>query len=115
MPFTKGMPRPPGAGRKRGSPTKLSKEVTSRLEEMGCDPVRILASIAMDEKCETGIRRLAASDLMKYTYRQLRSVEHTGAGGAAIAVDCTYRETLMDRIAGVAARIGTNGHPPAVQ
>ena len=76
MPFVKGMKRPPGAGRKSGSPTKLSKEVTSRLNELGCDPVGILASLAMDEKVDDGVRRYAAAELMKYSYPRLSAIDH---------------------------------------
>ncbi len=72
--------RPPGlpktGGRKKGTPSKLSKEVTSRLNEMGCDPVAILAEIALDKKVETGIRRSAASELMKYSYPKLSAIDH---------------------------------------
>ena len=87
MPFVKGQPRPAKAGRKPGSPIKLIRStVTSILESMNCSPVENLAKIANDEKVEVNIRRAANSDLMRYCYPQLRSIEHSGPGGGPIPV-----------------------------
>lgn len=43
---------------------------------MGCDPVAILAGLAMDVKEEGQVRRAAAAELMKYTYPRLSSIDH---------------------------------------
>lgn len=39
MPFKKGMPRPPNAGRKKGSPNKVTREIKTFLIDMASDPV----------------------------------------------------------------------------
>ena len=76
MPFVKGQKRPPGAGRKRGSIPKLSKEVSSRLEALGCDPIEGMAKIALNKRVNMSIRAAMYRELAKYVAPQLRATEH---------------------------------------
>ncbi len=76
MPFTKGTPKPINSGRQKGKQTRLSKEVASRLESMGCDPVAGMVRLAMDEDMEPGIRARMFSELIQYIYPKLRATDH---------------------------------------
>ena len=46
------MPRfipPPGPGRPKGSKSRRQLAVEAKLEELGCDPITAMATLAMDE------------------------------------------------------------------
>ena len=67
MPFVKGTPKPPGSGRKKGTPDKASATATQILERLGCDPISGMVMIASGEvPCGTchgkGKTKVKASD-----------------------------------------------------
>jgi hypothetical protein len=113
MPFTKGMKRPEGAGRKKGVAGKavirvtvgLCKDPRVRLEELGCDPLRVLAELALDPAVENGVRRLAASDLAGFVWPRKKAVEHIGSVDLNVNVS-NARQALETRIAGIRERAG---------
>lgn len=74
MPRPKGLPKT--GGRKKGITAKLSKEVASRLNEMGCDPVGGLADLGMSADIDPSVRRAAYAELMKYIYPRLSAIDH---------------------------------------
>ena len=74
MKFTAGLPRPAGAGRKKGSSVKASAdEICKRLK---CDPIAGMASIAMDKKADLGLRARMYAELAKYLHPQRRAVDN---------------------------------------
>ncbi len=78
----------PGAGRPKGSRNKRTEDIEDMLERLGCNPLEVLAMIAINDKASLGeekdipiaLRQKAASDLMPYIAPKLRSsqVEVTG-------------------------------------
>lgn len=54
------------------------------VDKTGKDPSEVLAEIMNDSQADRRLRAHCASELMKYLYPALRSVEVTGAGGGAI-------------------------------
>ena len=79
----------PGAGRPRGSKGRRTEDIETMLERLGCNPLEVLAMIAINDKKGLGeekdiaiaLRQRAASDLMPYIAPKLRSsqVEVTGS------------------------------------
>jgi hypothetical protein len=95
--------------------SQFSRDVLGKLEAMGCDPRQILAEIAMNPNEESGLRRLAAADLMRYCWPQLRAVEHSGANGGPIQVQAVDPfEAISSELARLNARTPTNGHAAEV-
>ena len=109
MPFTKGTPKPPNSGRKKGQPTKLNLEARQRLEELGCDPLEGMARIAADTKASKELRGRMYSELAKYIWPQRKAVEHSGVGGAAIETHDSAVESLAARLDGIATALRTSG------
>ena len=113
MPFQKGQARPAGAGRKKGVAKKqvivisssLCNDPRVRLEELGCDPLAVLANLAMDTEVENGVRRLAASDLAGFVWPRKKAVEVTGTVDVNHSIS-NARQILRDRIAGIRERLG---------
>lgn len=106
MPFTKGMQRPPGAGKKPGSHNKLTLLAVTRLEELGCDPIEGMAKLAVDPTSSPELRGKMYSELAQYAYPKRKAIDHTMSGG----LDVNYTngtELLLSRIAGIAARSET--------
>ena len=77
-----------GTGRPKGSRNKRTEDIEQMLERLGCNPLEVLAMIAINDKDGLGeeqdisiaLRQKAASDLMPYIAPKLRSsqVEVTG-------------------------------------
>jgi len=59
---------PKTGGRKKGTPNKATLAVAEKLAAVGCDPVQMLARIAMEERQETGHRIRALIELCSYLY-----------------------------------------------
>jgi hypothetical protein len=81
-----GHPRRRVSGSRRGESALLpggylppiSQAIERRLANIGCDPIAVLAQIAMNEKTEALVRVKAASELLAYIYPKRRSVEVKG-------------------------------------
>lgn len=110
MPFKPGDPKPPNSGRKIGSPKKLTVQVRGALEDVGCNPALILASIAMKMENDDNLRREAARDLMPYVFPKLSSVQHLGPGGGPIQHVIDPFEAIRSELARLSERSRTNGH-----
>lgn len=121
MPFAKGTPKPPGSGRQPGQvgPGKklkakiqmiqLSRDVQNRLEELGCDPIKIMAEIASDEKEDRSLRLRAASEVAQYVWPKRKAVEHSGPNGGPINVASSAKDALEARIDGIRQRLRDSG------
>jgi hypothetical protein len=59
---------PKTGGRKKGTPNKVTLAVAEELSAIACNPIQILARIAMDETQETGHRIRALIELCSYLY-----------------------------------------------
>jgi hypothetical protein len=66
---------PKSGGRKRGTPNKRSLLVAERLENIGCDPIAILASICMDVGAPIDARIRCAIELSCYVYPKRRPID----------------------------------------
>ena len=63
------------SGRPRGSKNYKTLAFEERLESLGCDPLKVLATICNDEREETNLRLAAAKELVGYVYPKRKSVE----------------------------------------
>lgn len=79
-----GLPRTVDPAKKRNGPVKNVGEarkeardlILSKLDRIGCDPIMIMAEIAMDkENVKDEVRLRAAAELASMTYPRLRGVE----------------------------------------
>lgn len=113
--------RRPGAGRKKGIPNKKTQLVEDILNNIGCNPLQILADIAVGKPMKAGIglnaagddyaegevrptldqRMSAAKELAQYVYPKRKAVEHSGSLG-------TYQLTKEQRDAAVRAAINAD-------
>ena len=85
------MARPRGqpklGGRKPGTPNKHPRaSVEETLARMGCDPIEGLATIAMDEEIETGLRLKAYAELAKYVHPQKKAMELSNPEGQELVI-----------------------------
>lgn len=83
--FKPGCPRPPGAGRKKGQPNKVSAALRELVDaELGGDPIPVkLARIAkrlendeLPEMIELAIK--AYGEAAPFCYPKLKAIEHSG-------------------------------------
>ncbi len=86
MPFKKGQPRAPTAGRRKGTPNKrttdLAAYLDSLIEKHGC-PFDGLLKIAQNEEVEMPTRVRAYGEFLSYRHPKLRSVEVKGDGASS--------------------------------
>ena len=77
-----GLPRRRLPGNTNAMPSPVRTSITATLEEklrgLDCDPIAILAEIALDRTIEPRDRVKAASELANYIYPKRRSVEQQG-------------------------------------
>lgn len=110
-----------GAGRKKGVSNKKTQIVEEILGSIGCNPLQILADIAIGKpmKADIGLnaagddyakgevrptldqRMSAAKELAQYVYPKRKAVEHSGSLG-------TYQLTKEQRDAAVRAAINAD-------
>ena len=89
MTFKKGMPRPPGAGRRPGSPNKATaqaKEAIARFVDGNAERLqRWLDEIEREEGAKEAFR--CFSDLLEYHVPKLTRAEVTGGDGGPLVVE----------------------------
>ena len=78
MAWPKGKPRPPGAGRKAGTPNKRTLEVERIIEEENADPIRYMARVCSGIEEPNVARFMAAKELAQYVAPKRKAVEHSG-------------------------------------
>ena len=83
MGMPKGSPRPPGAGRKKGTCNRQTADVRARLTALGCDPIAGLARIAdeaagRDDPAERKLAAWCYGELASYIEPKRKAVEHSG-------------------------------------
>jgi hypothetical protein len=79
-------------GRTAGTPNRKTQEVRELLESLGCDPIRGMATIAMNLDATLELRGRMNAELAGYLYPKRKAVEHSGefgigAAGVTIIVD----------------------------
>ncbi len=78
MPFVRGKPRPPNAGRKKGTPNKETRTIEEKMRELKCDPIQGMANIAMDEDNTPELRGRMFAELAQFVLPKRKAVEHSG-------------------------------------
>lgn len=105
MPFTRGTPKPPGSGRKKGNGTKQYRGTVEQiLAEHDCNPIAGLADIAKDKAIEPGVRVRAYGELAQYVYPKRRAIELSGPEGGPIEHDINPTDLLEQRLEDLAGR-----------
>jgi hypothetical protein len=72
------MPRfipPPGPGRPKGSKTKQQLAVEAKLEELGCDPITAMATLAIDPATPLELRIKLHCELAQYVAPRRKAAE----------------------------------------
>lgn len=81
--FKKGEPRPPGAGRAKGTPNKKTEMLMEICERMKCNPFEGLVKLAQESEDE-GIRLGAYKEVCSYLYPKRKAIEVSGPDGGPI-------------------------------
>lgn len=76
----------PGAGRKKGTPNKKTKELIAAVEATGITPLDYMLAVMRDEAKDLPTRMDAAKSAAPYVHAKLASIEHAGPNGGAITV-----------------------------
>lgn len=112
MTFKPGVPRPANAGRKKGTPNKLTVDLLERMQEVAAKrgvenfhPVIAMTEIALDPKWPMEIRCKMHSETAKYVAPQRKAVEHSGPGGEPIEV----KLDLVDRVVASMEKLARRG------
>jgi hypothetical protein len=73
--------QPRKRGRPLGSKRKSGFDVEGILDELKCNPIKVLARVAMNPKMDTAHRIRAAAELAQYVAPKRRATEHSGSIG----------------------------------
>ena len=76
MGFKKGQPRAHGAGRKAGTPNRITRTLEEICAQKGIDPFAGL--LDMTQHPDPGIAFNAYKEVCKYLYPQRKAIEHSG-------------------------------------
>lgn len=96
-------------GRVKGTPNKQTADIALALDAMGCQPLTIMARLAMSTKASLELQGAMAARLARMLYPEKKAIEHTGPGGGPIQTsDVSPRELLAARIARIAERKRTS-------
>src|SRR5215208_6306459 len=86
-------------GRQKGTPNKKTQAVAEKLAALGCDPIKQMGQIALDESVEVSVRVQVLKELCQYVAPKRKAVEVTGEDGGPVKTEMTVRE-LLDSING---------------
>lgn len=95
MAYPKGKPRPPGAGRKKGTPNKATAAVAQAVAESGQTPLDFMLGVMRDEGKDFGVRLDAAKSAAPYVHPKLAAIEHTGRDGGPVQFENVTDEQLI--------------------
>ena len=70
-------------GRRAGTPNKVTIEVITKLNALGCDPIESMARIAMDDANPPELRGKMFAELAGYIAPKRKAIEHEAAPGVA--------------------------------
>lgn len=73
MAYPKGKPRPEGAGRKKGTPNRNTRDLIAKCDEMGLDVFGAMIEIAMNGDDEQRFHML--KEIAQYIYPKRKAVE----------------------------------------
>ena len=65
-------------GRQIGTPNRKTVQVQRLLEQLGCDPITGMATIAMDEAAPVKVRAAMFKELAQYVAPKRKAVELSG-------------------------------------
>ena len=107
------MPRftlPPGPGRPKGSKTKQQLAVEAKLEQLGCDPITAMATLAIDPATPLDLRIKLHCELAQYVVPRRKAVEQP------IAIELPTLTSPKDAVtasAALLAAVAAARSPPA--
>ena len=67
--------RQKSGGRTKGTPNKRTLDIQHRLEELGCDPIEGMATIAMNDSHAPELRGRMYAELAQYVAPKRKAVE----------------------------------------
>ena len=106
--FKKGLPRPVGAGRKRGSLNRKSEALIEKCERQGIDPFNALLELAASD--DQNIKLSALKEICSYLYPKRlaldQSVEVSGPDGRPIEMKAVYDELSDVELGQLAVQAG---------
>lgn len=76
MPWPKGKPRPPNAGRKKGTPNRKTQDLEDLCAAKGINPFELLLEFTGPAPLE--IRFAALKEICQYLYPKRKAIEHSG-------------------------------------
>jgi hypothetical protein len=81
-------------GRQKGTPNKRTIAVAETLAALGCDPIKQMGKIALDERVEVSVRVQVLKELCQYVAPKRKAVEVTGEDGSSIKGELTISAWL---------------------
>jgi hypothetical protein len=91
--FTKGISGNPN-GPQKGYKKLRTLLVEQKLEELGCDPIEGMVSLAQDENTDTSIRAKLYSELANYIFPKRKAIEHSGSLNSKNPEEMTDQELM---------------------
>lgn len=95
-----------GAGRKKGSATKKTREIADRAMQEGITPLEYMLKVMRQDATHEDPKIQAAREAMRfeaakaaapYMHPRLNAVEHTGPDGGAIQTDNSFRVEFVSK------------------
>ena len=77
-------------GRQKGTPNKKTLDVANCLQALGCDPIKGMALIAMDEGNTPELRGKMFSELAQYIAPKRKAVEHSTDPDAPMQLEVAW-------------------------
>jgi hypothetical protein len=93
MGFKPGHPKV--GGRKKGTPNKRTQQIEELLEQMGCDPFKVMALICVSTTATDDMKLRAAKELAPYIAPKLGSIEVKDVTPEELS-DQELKETILE-------------------
>lgn len=84
----------PGAGRKKGSPNKVTAEKRAEIAASGLTPLEYMLKVMRDEDEDSHRRLSAAQAAAPYVHAKLSSIEVSGKDGGPVEITTITRRIV---------------------
>jgi hypothetical protein len=99
MGWPKGKPRPPTAGRRKGTPNKRTVLIDELLAQHQFNPVERMIALCNQDDLPLDLQVQILKELAQYVHPKRKAIEHSGSGGGPLEIRVVWDDASSNESA----------------